>query len=283
VSTTATDDDDGNRAPTALNDVDVAELAVGTGNTGRGSTEGGTGEPDPRDGAEVCPLDASGGGRIDDRGKRSVAAAAKFAAEDGTGVGFRIPGIGVGFRTKDEGCGVKRESTAGTSDDLRVNGPAEGGSGVVRFSGGGIVDLRADDGVTDDGCGVVEGGSGVIRFSDGIVDDRREDDGKGVERAAPASSSTASNDSPVLGCTAGIFVEERRDEPLAELCGGGASGGVFPIVTSFTLVDFSQRVIRCRQKTQTPLVPDSSRADMFRGANAPIPRFYKSISYSLIL
>ncbi len=81
----------------------------------------------------------------------------------------------------------------------------------MRFSGGGIVDLRGDVGATDGGCG-------VTRFSDEL-DNLREDAGSTDERAGTASSSTASSDSPPRGSAAGICVEERRDEPRAELCG----------------------------------------------------------------
>ena len=111
--------------------------------------------------------------------------------------------MGVGLRAVDGGCGVSRFSGGGIVD-LRV----EEGSGV----GGGIVDLRDDDGVAD-------GGKGVMRLSDGGTVDLRDDEGSSVERAAAPSSSIASNASPLRGSAAGVFIEERRDEPRAELCG----------------------------------------------------------------
>ncbi len=128
--------------------------------------------------------------------------------------------------------------------DFRVDGATEGGLGVVRFSGGGIVDFREEPGVP-------EGGRGVVRFSGGIVE-RREDAGSTDERAAPASSSPASSVSAFRGSTAGICAEERRDEPRGELCGSGPSGGVFHIVTALTLVEFSQRVIPSRHEREIP-------------------------------
>jgi hypothetical protein len=96
--------------------------------------------------------------------------------------------------------------------DLRIVGTVDGGSGVTRFSDGGIVDLRDDEGTTD-------GGKGVSRLSDGGTVDLRDDDGNNVARPVPASSSLASDTSPLRGSTAGVLVEERRDEPRAELCG----------------------------------------------------------------
>jgi len=147
---------------------------------------------------------------MDGRGKRAGGADENCAAEPGTGVGLRNPGRGVGLRTADGGCGVRRFSGGGIVD-FRV-GTAEGGRGVVRFSGGGIVDLRDEEGDAD-------GGKGVMRFSDGGAVDLRDDEGSADERAAPASSSIASNASPLRGSAAGVFIEERRDEPRAELCG----------------------------------------------------------------
>jgi hypothetical protein len=94
-------------------------------------------------------------------------------------------------------------------DDLRVDGAADGGNGVMRFSGGGIVDLRND--------GDADGGSGVIRFSDAVGSLR--EDGSTVERTAATSSSRASGVSPPRGSREGVCVEDRRDEPFAELCG----------------------------------------------------------------
>lgn len=200
-----TDDDDGNREPIARNVGEDADVEPD--NTDRCSTGGGVGDTDTRDGMGVCPMDASGGGGaaggIDDRGKRTVDAWGEGATDDGMGVGLRKPGTGVGLRITGGVCGVGRLSVLGGCVDLRVNGDAEGGSGVMRFSGGGIVDLRDDDGLVDGGG----------------VDTLREDAGSTDERAGTASSSTASSDSPPRGSAAGICVEERRDEPRAELCG----------------------------------------------------------------
>ena len=96
--------------------------------------------------------------------------------------------------------------------DLRdEDGVPDGGSGVMRFSGGGIVDLRDEDGVTD-------GGGCVDRFS-ACIGNLREEAGSTDERAGIASSSTVSSDSPLRGSAAGICVEGRRDELRAELCG----------------------------------------------------------------
>lgn len=131
--------------------------------------------------------------------------------------------------------------------DLCVDDATDGGCGVNRLSAGGSVDFREDEGTAD-------GGNGVTRLSDGGTVDLREDDGISVERAEEVSSSAGSAASPLRGSTTGIFVEDRRDEPLAELCGEDASGGVFPIVTLMTLVELSQRVIRSRHagSIQTP-------------------------------
>jgi hypothetical protein len=195
--------------------VEDADVDVDPDNADFGSTPGGAGDVETRDGNGVCPIDASrggGGGGIDDRGKRTVDADAKCGAVEGTGVGLRKPGTGVGLRCTDGGCGVARPSALGGTVDFRVERTVEGGSGVVRFSGGGIVDLRVK--------GTAEGGSGVVRlFSDGGIVDLRDDAGSSVERTTPASSSVASNISPLRGSVAGVCIEERRDEPRAELCG----------------------------------------------------------------
>lgn len=156
---------------------------------------------------------------MDDRGTRTVVAFGEVATIDGIGVGRRKPGTGVNLRGTAGGA-MARLSPLGGAADLCVD--AEGGSGVMRFSGGGIVDLRDEVGATD-------GGSGVKRFSDGIGN-LREDAGSTDERAGTASSSTSSA-SLTRGSEDGDSVEVRRDEPRTELCGSGPSGGVFPIVT----------------------------------------------------
>lgn len=151
--------------------------------------------------------------------------------------------MGVGLRRVDKGCvGAVGSAVGGTVDDRFE--AAEGGKGVVRFSGGGIVDFLDD-------VGTVEGGDGVPRFSDGGAKnpDLRDDDGMSVERATAPSSSGLSNVSALRVSAAGIVVELRRDEPRAPLCGSGPSGGVFPIVTTSTLVEFLQRVIRSRHES----------------------------------
>lgn len=247
------------RAPNARNIGEAAGAVLG-------STAGGAGDTAARDGAGVCPIDASEGesgasGGIDDRRVRPAFTAENCEDAPGTGVGLRYPGIGVGLRATDVGCGVARMSGGGIVDlrvdetvDGTVDGTADGGSGVVRFSGGGIVDLRVD-------TGVAEGGNGVSRFSDGGAADLR-DAGNSVARAAPTSSSLASGVSPLRGSTAGVLIEERRDEPRAELCGGAPSDDVFPIVTLLTLVHFSQRVIRSRQESSVPRPRDNHAIDI---------------------
>lgn len=210
-----TDDDEGKREPIARNvgaDPEVDD-------TDRCSTAGGAGDAETRDGIGVCPMVTSGGGGVaggmDDRGKRTVdtLGEGEGTTDDGIGVGRRKPGKGVGLRITDDGCDVMRFSTLGGAVDLRDEeaGATEGGCGVMRFSGGGIVDLRDEEGVTD-------GGGGVDRFS-ACIGNLREDAGSTDERAGTASSSTASNVSPLRGSTAGVCVEERRDEPRDELCG----------------------------------------------------------------
>lgn len=174
---------------------------------------------------------------------------------EGTGVGLRIPGNGEALRTTAGGCGVERLSELGGKFDARFTDEADGGSGVRRLSGGGIVDLRAD-------VGAPEGGSGVVRFSGGMVECLREDAGSTDARPTPKSSSMGSNGSPLRGSVAGTNVEERRDEPRAELCGGGTSGGVFPIVTKLTLVDFSQRVIHSLRQGAISLALDHHTAPL---------------------
>lgn len=210
-------------------------------------SSGGAATTAARDDTGVCPTGASEargmGGGMDDRGTRTVGAEANCAADvDGMGVGLRYPGTGVGLRGTPELCAAVRRSGGGMVD-LRVDGATAGGCGVNRLSAGGTVggtaDLRDEEGTAD-------GGNGVSRFSDGGAVDLREDDGIRVERPDPASSSAASVASPPRGSTAGIFVEERRDEPLAALCDEDASGGVFPIVTLSTLVELSHRVICSR-------------------------------------
>jgi len=204
----------------------------------RGSTADGVGDSDTRGGSGVCPIGASGiavglGGGMAERGTRTVAAVAKF---DGIGVGRRKPGTGVGLRFVGGGCGDAVCSALGGIVDERFDA-VDGGDGVKRFSGGGIVDLR-------DEVGTAEGGKGVARFSEGgTVDDLRDEAGRTLALATPASSSATSDPSAFRGSEAAIFVEERRDEPRAAFCDGGASGDVFPIVTTLTLIHVSQRVI----------------------------------------
>lgn len=213
---------------------------------GRASTGGGVGDTDARGGAGVCPIGASTiaaglGGGIAERGKRTVAAEGDTA--DGIGVGRRNPGTGVGLRFTDGGCGDCSAIGGIVDERLEVTDGGDGVDGVDRFSGGGIVDLRDDVGAT-------EGGNGVTRFSDGgIVEDLRDEAGSTLARTAPASSSAASSASAFRGSPAAIFVEERRDEPRAAVCDGGASGDVFPIVTRLTLIHVSQRVIHSLPKS----------------------------------
>lgn len=214
----------------------------------RDSTADDVGVTTTRGSAGVCPIGASTiaaglGGGIADRGKRTVVAVEDTA--DGIGVGRRKPGIGVGLRFTDGGCGDC--SAVGGIVDERL-GATDAGDGVdARLSGGGIVDLRDDVGAT-------EGGNGVTRFSDGgIVEDLRDEAGSTLARTATASSSAASSPSAFRGSPAAIFVEERRDEPRAAFCDDGASGGVFPIVTTLTLIHVSQRVIHSLQKAQIRL------------------------------
>ncbi|MBK9259299.1 MAG: hypothetical protein IPM54_05630 [Polyangiaceae bacterium] len=206
----------------------------------RGSTEGGDGDPKARGGSGVCPAATScgAGGGIDERGTRTGATAAPVGEVDGTGVGLRNACIagGVGLRVADGGSGVVRPSALGGTVDLREPGDADGGSGVIRLSGGGIVDLRE--------VGDADGGCGVMRLSGGGIVGVRRDEGSSVERDAPASSSLLPKVSPLLGSSAGVFKDERREGPRAAPSGVEASGGLFPIVTKLTLVDFSQRV-RC--------------------------------------
>ncbi len=214
------------------------------------------------------------GGGIAERGTRTVGA---FDADnvDGTGVGLRMPGNGDGLCITLGGGGVKRPSTFGPSGGVRLPVLADGGDGVWRLSVGGIVDLR-------DEVGAPEGGNGVVRFSGGgMVEYLRVDAGSTVARAAPDSSSDPSKVSPLRGSTADTFVEERRDELFAELCGAGTSGGVFPIVTELTLVEFSQRVIPSLHPPPISL-PVDYHASLFPTVPGR-PEIHKSIWYSLIL
>jgi hypothetical protein len=207
----------------------------------RGSTAGGAGDAETRGVSGVCPNAASdgrgagAGGGIADRGARALGE----EADPGTGVGPRSDGSGVGLRAVEGGSGVIRFSPLGGTVDLR---DPDGGRGVKRFSDGGIVDLR------DDGDCKPDGGSGVMRLSGGGIVDLRGLPGTGVERPAAASSSVASKFSPLRGSTAGVFTL-RRDAPRAAPSGREASGGGFPIVTSLTLVEFSQRVRYSRHQT----------------------------------
>lgn len=178
----------------------------------RGSTGGGVGDMDTREGAGVCPVVVSTkgggpGGKTDARGKRTVCAFGDAA--EGIGVGLRKPGTGVGLRATAGAWGVTWLSLGGSADGRLC---APNGGDVGRLSGGGIVDLRVDE-------GVAEGGNGVTRPSDGGIVDRRDDTGNTDERPDPASSSPVSTVSPLRGSTAGIFVDERRDEPRAGLGG----------------------------------------------------------------
>lgn len=207
-----------------------------------------------------------------ERGNRTVAAVGDVARFDGIGVGRRKPGIGVGLRFVDGGWGVAECSALGGIVDERL-APADGGKGVRRLSGGGIVDFRVDVGTTD-------GGNGVARFSDGgIVEDLRDEAGRTLARATAASSSAASSESAFRGSPAAIFVELRRDEPRAAFCDCGASGDVFPIVTRLTLIHVSQRVIP--SLTKSPIL--TSHDNQGDPVTTPIHRNHKSIWYSLIL
>lgn len=211
------DDDEDERAPVTRNvgeedDVDVDGAPWVLEEDKRASAGGGGGELDTREGAGVCPVTVSTngggpGGKIEARGKRTVCAFGDAA--DGIGVGLRKPGTGVGLRAMDGACGVTWLSLGGSAEGRLC---APNGCDVGRLSGGGIVDLRVDE-------GVAEGGSGVSRPSDGGTVDRRDDTGNTDERPDAASSSPVSSISPLRGSTAGIFVDERRDEPRAELCG----------------------------------------------------------------
>gem|GEM_PF-5401148 len=148
------------------------------------------------------------------RATRTGAAAAASGDTYGTGDGLRAAGMEYGsgvLRAVEGGSGVVRLSALGGAVDLRDDVDADGGNGVVRFSGGGIVDLRK----------VLYGGNGSARFSVGAAaDDRREDEGSSVERVTPTSSPPASKVSSTGGTTAGIFAEER----LLEGCRAASSG-----------------------------------------------------------